>query len=69
MDGILPLAQHYFQGYFFPRGPAHQVYCQHFLDFAKAQLQDFANRWRLTERLIRIQVDGMRVEVLFYPVG
>jgi hypothetical protein len=20
-DGILPLAQHYFQGYFFPRGP------------------------------------------------
>ncbi len=26
-DGILPLAQHYFQGYIYPRGPAHQVYC------------------------------------------
>ncbi len=26
-DGILALAQHYFQGYFNPRGPAHQVYC------------------------------------------
>jgi hypothetical protein len=25
--GILPLAQHYFQSYFTPRGPAHQVYC------------------------------------------
>jgi hypothetical protein len=42
-DGILPLTQHYFQGYFYPRGPAHQVYCQHFLDFAKARLQDFAS--------------------------
>jgi hypothetical protein len=27
-DGILPLAQHYFQGYFYPRGPVHQVYCR-----------------------------------------
>ncbi len=26
-DRILPLAQHYFQGYFSPRGLAHQVYC------------------------------------------
>jgi hypothetical protein len=26
-DGILPLAQHYFQGYFYPRSPAYQVYC------------------------------------------
>jgi hypothetical protein len=39
-DGILPLAQHYFQGYFSPRDPAHQVYCRRFLDFAKAHLQD-----------------------------
>jgi hypothetical protein len=67
--GILPLAQHYFQSYFTPRGPARQVYCRRFLDFAKAQLQDFANSWRLTECLIGIRVDGMRVEVLFYPVG
>jgi hypothetical protein len=59
MDGILPLAQHYFQGYFSPRGPAHQVYCHCFVDFAKAQLQDFTNRWRLTECLIRIRVDRM----------
>ena len=42
--GILPLAQHYFQSYFMPRGPAHQVYCRRFLDFAKAQLHDFS-RW------------------------
>jgi hypothetical protein len=68
-DGILPLAQHYFQGYFYPRGPAHQAYCRRFLDFSKVQLQDFASSWRLTERLIGIRVDGMRVEVLFYPVG
>jgi hypothetical protein len=27
MDSVLPLAQHYFQGYFSPRGHAHQVYC------------------------------------------
>ena len=53
-DGILPLAQHYFQGNFYPRGPAHQVYCQHFLDFAKAWLQDFTRSWRLMERLVRI---------------
>jgi hypothetical protein len=45
-SGILRLAQHYFQSYFTPRGPAHQVYCQRFLDFAKAQLQDFSRRWR-----------------------
>jgi hypothetical protein len=68
-DGILPLAQHYFQGYFYPRCPAHQVYCRCFLDFTKAWLQDFASSWRLTECLIRIRVDGMQVEVLFYPVG
>jgi hypothetical protein len=67
--GILPLAQHYFQSYFLPQGPAHQVYCQHFMDSAKAQLQDFTRSWRLTERLIRIRIDGMRVKVLFYPVG
>jgi hypothetical protein len=69
MDKIIPLAQHYFQGYFSPRGPAHQVYCHRFLDFAKAQLQAFASSWRLMERLIGIRVDRMRVEVLFYPVG
>ncbi len=56
-DRILPLAQHYLQGYFSPRGPAHQVYCHRFLDFAKAQLQAFASSWRLTERLIGIRVD------------
>jgi hypothetical protein len=67
--GILPLAQHYFQSYFSPRGPAHQVYCRRFLDFAKAQLQDFARSWRLMECLIGIRVDRMRVEVLFCPVG
>ncbi len=42
-DGILPLAQHYFQGYFYPHGPANQVYCRRFLDFTKAWLQDFAS--------------------------
>jgi hypothetical protein len=68
-SGILPLAQHYFQSYFTPRGPARQVYCRCFLDFVKARLQDFSRSWRLTERLVRIRVDGMRVEVLFYPVG
>ncbi len=68
-DGILTLAQHYFQGYFYPPGPAHKVYCRRFLDFAKAWLQDFASSWRLTERLIGIRVDGKQVEVLFYPVG
>ncbi len=68
-DGILPLAQHYFQGYFSPRRPAQQVYCRRFLDFAEAQLKAFASSWRLMVRLIGIRVDGMRVEVLFYPVG
>jgi hypothetical protein len=52
--GILPLAQHYFQSYFTPRGPAHQVYCRRFLDFAKARLQDFSRSWRLTECLVGI---------------
>ncbi len=51
-----------------PRGPAHQVYCRCFLDFAKARLQDFSRSWRLMECLVGIRVDGMRVEVLFYPV-
>jgi hypothetical protein len=69
MVGVLPLARHYFQGYFSPCGPAHQVYCQHFLDCAEAQLKAFASSWRLMERLIGIRADGMRVEVLFYPVG
>jgi hypothetical protein len=54
MDGVLPLAQHYFQGYFSPRGLAHQVYCRRFLDFAEAQLKDHATSWMLADRLIRI---------------
>jgi hypothetical protein len=68
-DGIIPLAWHYFQGYFSPRGPVHQVYCQHFLEFAEVQLKAFASSWRLTDCLIGIQTDGMQVEVLFYPAG
>ncbi len=68
-SGILPLAQHYFYSYFTPRGPAHQVYCPHSLDFTKAQMQDFSRSWRLTECLVGFRVDGMQVEVLFYPVG
>jgi hypothetical protein len=59
MDGILPLAQHYFQGYLYPCGPAHQVYCHRFLEFAKAQLKAFASSWRLMEHLIGIRTDGM----------
>jgi hypothetical protein len=43
MDSILPLAQHYFQGYFSPCRPAHQVYCHRFLEFVKAQLKAFAS--------------------------
>ncbi len=35
VEGILPLAGHYFQCYFSPRGPAHQAYCQLFLGFWK----------------------------------
>jgi hypothetical protein len=35
VKGILPLAGHYFQGYFLPCGPTHQAYCQLFKDFVK----------------------------------
>jgi hypothetical protein len=53
-DGIILLAWHYFQGYFFPHEPVHQVFCQHFLELAEAQLKAYAISWRLTYRLIGI---------------
>ncbi len=40
VGGILPLARHYFQGFFSPRGPAHQAYCQLFHDFVKEHLDE-----------------------------
>jgi hypothetical protein len=53
-DGIMPLAWHYFQGNFSPCGPVHQVYCQHFMEFAEAQLKEIASSWGLMDHLIRI---------------
>ncbi len=40
VGGILPLARHYFQGFFSPQGPAHQAYCQLFHDFVKEHLDE-----------------------------
>jgi hypothetical protein len=45
IEGILPLAEHYFQGCFSHRRPAHQVYCQLFKDLVKEQLKKHVGPW------------------------
>jgi hypothetical protein len=40
VEGILPLAEHYFQGFFSSRGPTHQAYCQFFQDFVMEHLNE-----------------------------
>jgi hypothetical protein len=39
VEGIIPLAEHFLQGYFSPRGPVHQVYCR-VMDFMREQLKE-----------------------------
>ncbi len=63
--GILPLAEHYFQGFFSSRGLAHQAYCQLLHDFVKEHLDERAGSWRLMDRIIGVRIHGMQVEVLF----
>ncbi len=65
----MPLASAHFVSFFSTYGVTHHVYCQCYTDFVKEQLKIFARSWCLMERLIGIQVQGMQVEVLFYPVG
>jgi hypothetical protein len=52
-DGILPLVQHYFQGYF-STVALHIRLLLTFLGLGQGIVANFAKRWRLTERLIRI---------------
>jgi hypothetical protein len=67
IEGILPLAEHYFQGFFSSRGSANQAYCQLFKDFVKDHLSEQAESWRLMDCIIGIGIHRMQVEVLFYP--
>jgi hypothetical protein len=67
-EGIIPLAMSYFQSLFATPGPAQQVYCHHYKEFVKEHLKAFSSSWRLTERLVGIRIQGLQVEVLFYPL-
>ena len=69
LDIIIPLTSAYFASFFSAYGFTQHVYCQHFREFLKEQLQGFTGSWPLMECLIRIQVQRMQVEVLFYPCG
>ncbi len=66
--GIIPLVMSYFQSFFATPGPAQQVYCHQYREFVKEHLKEFAGSWRLTERLVGIRIQGLQVEVLFYPL-
>jgi hypothetical protein len=66
--GIIPLATSYFQSIFATPGPAQQVYCHHYKEFLKEHLKAFSSSWHLTERLVGIHIQGLQVEVLFYPL-
>jgi hypothetical protein len=66
--GIIPLATSYFQSFFTTPGPAQQVYCHRYKEFVNEHLKDFSSSWRLTECLVGIRIQGLQVEVLFYPL-
>jgi hypothetical protein len=68
LEGIIPLAAAHFASFFSAYGVAQHVYCQRFHEFVEGQLKNFAGSWRLIERLIAIRIQGMQVEVLFYPL-
>jgi hypothetical protein len=67
-EGIIPLAMSYFQSFFMTPGPAQQVYCHRYREFLREHLKAFAGSWRLTECLVGIRIQGLQVEVLFYPL-
>jgi hypothetical protein len=68
LEGIIPLVMAYVANFFLAHGVAQQVYCQRIKEFVKEQLQNFAGFWHLMEHLVGVRVQGMQVEVLFYPI-
>jgi hypothetical protein len=67
-EGIIPLATSCFQSFFVTPGPAQQVYCHCYKEFVKEHLKDFSSSWHLMEHLVGIRIQGLQVEVLFYPL-